>query len=131
MWAAWRLGVSKKLAAVDPRVLSEYLRLASGTAGATRSELQSELGWKQARESKMSTKLLEADWLEIIKKPKGKAKVESLRMTLVAISAMKELEVSLRALSPTPMAASVARSKRGRLRLPLNRVGNVLDSLPQ
>jgi hypothetical protein len=131
MWAAWRQTVSKKLAAVDPRVLSEYFRIASGKTGATRSELQSGLGWKQSRESKMSTKLQKADWLEILKKRGGKANVEFLRMTPLAISTMKELEALLRALSPRPTAASAARSKGGRLRLPRNRVGNLLDSLPQ
>jgi hypothetical protein len=77
----------------------------------------------------MSAKLLKADWLEIVKKRSGKATVEFLRMTPLAISAMKEVEVSLRALSPP--RASAPRSKGGRLRTPANAIGNVLDSMSQ
>jgi hypothetical protein len=90
-----------------------------------------ELGWKQSRESKMSAKLLKADWLEIVKKRRGKATVEFLRMTPLAISAMKELEASLRALSPPPTVARAARSKGGGLRAPANAIGNLLDSISQ
>ena len=131
LWAAWRQAVSKKLAAVDPRVLSGYLRIASGKTGATRSELQSELGWEQSRESKMSAKLQNADWLEIVKKRRGKGTVEFLRMTPLAISVMKELEATLRALTPPPTVTRAARSKGGRLRPPTNAIGNLLDSISQ
>ena len=131
LWAAWRQAVSKKLAAVDPRVLSGYLRIASGKTGATRSELQSELGWEQSRESKMSAKLQNADWLEIVKKRRGKGTVEFLRMTPLAISVMKKLEASLRALSPARAVTRAAPPKGGGLRRPANATGNLLDAISQ
>jgi hypothetical protein len=71
MWTAWRNAVGKVLAVENPTVLSDFLRLASGTTGISRSELQRELGLKQPRTSKLSTKLMSENWLQTVPRLKG------------------------------------------------------------
>ena len=129
MWDEWTDTMPAKLATGDPGVLYKFLTLTNREAGISRSELEQEMGFLQPRVNKLATKLLDKDWLEIVKKRKGKATVEFLRMTPLAISVMKELEATLRALSPPPTVASAARSKGGKLRPPANAIGNLLDAV--
>ena len=131
MWVEWRTAVPPKLVTEDPGILSRFLTLTNREAGISRSELEQELGFLQPRVNIFAMKLLDKDWLEIVKKRRGKATVEFLRMTPLAISVMKELEATLRALTPPPTVTRAARSKGGRLRPPTNAIGNLLDSISQ
>lgn len=127
MWVKWTDVIPAKLATGDPGILSRFLTLTKVEAGISRSELEQELGFLQPRVNKLAMKLLDEDWLEIVKKRRGKATVEFLRMTPLAISAMKKLEASLRALSPTPAVTRTTRSKGGKL--PRPRAGDTLFDL--
>lgn len=120
MCVKWTDAIPAKLATEDPGVLSRFLTLTNCEAGISRSELEQGLGFLQPRVNKLAMKLLDKDWLEIVKKRRGKATVEFLRMTPLAISAMKKLEASLRALSPPPKVTRASRPKGGGLRRPAN-----------
>lgn len=131
MWAKWRDAVPAKLVTEDPGILSRFLTLTSRKAGISRSELEQALGFLQPRVNKLAMKLLEDDWLEIVKKRRGKVTIEFLRMTPLAKSSMKKLESSLRVLSAPPSVASSARSNGGRLHAPPNAVGSLFDLVPR
>jgi len=131
MCVEWTKAVPATLATEDPGVLSRFLTLTNCEAGISRSELEQNLKFLQPRVNKLAMKLLDDDWLEIVKKRRGKATVEFLRMTPLALAVMKELEATLRALSLPPSVANSARSKGGRLRPPANAVGNLLDIIPE
>lgn len=119
MWTAWQ-AVTERLATESPIVLSEFLRLASRETGITRSELQRELRLKQPRESKLSTKLIDQKWLEIVPRSNGAAPLEFLRTTPAAQSAMTKLEALLEFLSPTPPVARTVSAGRRGLQIPAN-----------
>src|ERR1700760_1840903 len=92
MWTEWKGVVPEKLADEDPGILSQFLTYASRDAGVSRSELERELGLKQPRVSKLSTKLLHEQWIEIVEKPQGDGRVEFIRTTSLARKIMGNLE---------------------------------------
>ena len=92
MWTEWKRAVPERLGAEDPWILSQFLTYASRDAGVSRSDLECELGLKQPRVSKLSTKLLNEQWIEIVEKPQGDGRVEFIRTTSLARTIMGNLE---------------------------------------
>src|ERR1039458_7537602 len=130
MWTTWREGLPDDLAAESPGFLSDFLRLASRESGISRSELERELKLKQPRVSKLSTKLMNEKWLEIVPRSKGAVHVELIRATPLAKSAMAKLEASLESLSPrsqVPPAARSAAPRRRGLQTPANAIGTTFS----
>jgi predicted transcriptional regulator len=127
MWTEWKRAVPERLAAEDPRILSRYLTHASRASGVSRSDLERELELKQPRVSKLSTKLLNEQWIEIVEKPKGDGRVELIRTTSLARTIMGNLEDSLSNLSPPPIVRPV-RPASGGLQIPKNAIGSLLNS---
>jgi predicted transcriptional regulator len=128
MWTEWKRAVPEKLAAEDPRILSGFLTHASREAGVSRSDLERKLGLKQPRVSKLSTKLLDEQWIEIVEKPQGDGRVEFIRTTSLARTIMGNLEDLLCALSPPLPVARPVRSSGGKLQIPNNAIGSVFES---
>jgi hypothetical protein len=128
MWTEWKRVVPEKLAAEDPGILSEFLTYASRDAGVSRSELERELGLKQPRVSKLSTKLLDEQWLELVEKPQRDGRVEFIRTTSLARTIMGNLEDLLCALSPPLPVARPVRPGGGKLQIPNNAIGSVFES---
>jgi DNA-binding MarR family transcriptional regulator len=127
MWTVWKRAVPETLAAENPSILSELLRLASREAGICRSELERKLDLNQPRISKLSKKLLDENWLEVVERPGRDGRLVFIRATSLAKSVMESLEFSLGKVSH--LARPVG-SRRRALILPSNRIGSLLDRVP-
>ena len=128
MWTEWKRVVPEKLAWEDPRILSQFLTHASRQAGVSRSELERALGLKQPRVSKLSTKLLDEQWIEIVEKPEADGRVEFIRTSSLARKIMGDLENLLCALSSPPPVIRPVRPASGGLRIPKNAIGSFHNS---
>jgi hypothetical protein len=128
MWTEWKRAVPERLAAEDPGILSQFLTYASRDAGVSRSELERELGLKQPRVSKLSAKLLDEQWIEIVEKSEGDGRVEFIRTSSLARKIMRELENLLCALSPPPPVVRPVRPASGGLQIPKNAIGTFHNS---
>jgi hypothetical protein len=128
MWTKWKRAVPERLAAEDPGILSRYLTHASRASGVSRSDLERELELKQPRVSKLSTKLLHEQWIEILEKPQGDGRVELIRTTSLARTIMGNLEDSLYNLSPPPPVVRPVRPASGGLQIPKNAIGSFHNS---
>lgn len=126
MWTEWKKAVPERLAAEDPLILSLYLTHASREAGVSRSDLERELGLKQPRVSKLSTKLQDEKWIEIVETPQGDGRVEFIRTTSLAKKTMGDLEDMFSTLSPPPPVTRPVQSRRDRLRIPKNAIGSLI-----
>jgi hypothetical protein len=127
MWTEWKRAVPKRLAAEDPLILSRLLTHASSEAGVSRSDLEQELGLRQPRVSKLSTKLLDEKWIEIVPKSQGDGRLEFIRTTFLARTIMVDLENSLCALSPPLPVARTVRPRGDGLQVPKNAIGSFFD----
>jgi hypothetical protein len=128
MWTEWKRAVPERLAAEDPMILSRYLTHASRASGVSRSDLERELELKQPRVSKLSTKLLNEQWIEIVEKPQGDGRVELIRTTSLARTIMSNLEDSLFNLSPPPAVVRRVRPASRGLQIPKNAIGSLHNS---
>lgn len=126
MWTEWKRVVPEKLADEDPAILSRFLTHASKEAGVSRSELERELGLKQPKISKLSTKFLNERWIEIVETPHGDGRIEFIRTTSLARRIMGNLENLLCALSPPPPVARPVGARSGRPQVPENAIGSLL-----
>jgi hypothetical protein len=128
MWTEWKRVVPEKLADEDPGILSRFLTHASKEAGVSRSELERELGLKQPKISKLSTKFLKERWIEIVETPHGDGRIEFIRTTSLARKIMGNLEILLCALSSPPPVVRPVRPASGGLRIPKNAIGSFHNS---
>jgi len=128
MWTEWKRTVPERLAAEDPKILSQFLTYASSDAGVSRSELERELGLKQPRVSKLSAKLLDEQWIEVVEKSEGDGRLEFIRTSSLARKIMGDLENLLCALSPRPPVARRVGARSGRLRVPERAIGSLLET---
>jgi DNA-binding MarR family transcriptional regulator len=128
MWTEWKKAVPERLAAEDPLILSRYLTHASSEAGVSRSDLKRELGLKQPRVSKLSTKLRDEKWIENVPKSQGDGRVEFIRTTSIAKKVMANLEDVFSTLSPPPPVARPVGARGGRLQVPENAIGSLLEA---
>ena len=122
MWREWKRTIPDSLAFEDPSILCEFLSLAGRETGICRSELERGLQLKQPRVSKLAKKLLDSKWLEVVPRPLADGRLEFIRATPLAKSAMRNLETSLATLSAQ---ARSLRSSPRKLRPPANRIGNI------
>lgn len=128
MWTEWKRAVPERLAAEDPGILSRYLTHASRASGVSRSDLERELELKQPRVSKLSTKLLNEQWIEIVENPQGDGRVELIRTTSLARTIMGNLEDLLCNLSPPPPVVRPVRLASRGVQIPKNAIGSFHNS---
>jgi DNA-binding MarR family transcriptional regulator len=118
MWSTWQSTIPKPVADEDPHVLTGILRVADIEGGVSQSELQRALGLNQSRLSKLTDKLLEQQWVQIVPKPGGDRRMRFVRTTSKARRAMRSVES---ALASTLNIRTTAKTKNQRERVVIPR----------
>jgi DNA-binding MarR family transcriptional regulator len=114
MWSMWSARIPKALVGENPDTLLRLIRLADAPKGVSQGALQRELQISQSKVSKVTAKLVEHKWLEVLPDA-GDRRFLFVRTSQRAKNTVISVEAQLASL--LPRTARSPRRRRG-LKLP-------------
>jgi DNA-binding MarR family transcriptional regulator len=115
MWTAWESTVPKVLVRENPRILIRFLELSASDEGIFQQELKRQLGLNQPRISKLTQKLIGAQWIVLLTPDEDKRKRTAF-LTKTGRQGFANVRSSLDVVVAKPVSSALSKSAQKGIR---------------